>query len=138
MLEIPSAIIATRVIESAYLPPQRLKPLLLRLRVDPGANDKGNDIEEWHPSVLRQELLGKGQCQGRDDPTDFHDWHEAGSDRRSDLVEGPSAGNDGHGSEVDCVLDGCDLRIAQCQSCSAPKAPKDQHSWDGADVQPSC
>ena len=98
--------------ELAYLPSQRLESLLLRLGIDPGANDKSNDIEERHPSLLRQELLGKSQCQGRDDPANFHDRHEAGSDRRSDLVEGPGAGDDGHGSEIDCVLDGCNLQIA--------------------------
>ena len=129
MLEIPSAIIVTRVIDSAYLPPQSLKPLLLRLRIDPGADDERNDIEERHPSLLRQEFLGKRQCQGGDNPADFHDWHEAGSDSRSDLVEGPGASDDGHGGEVDCVLDGCNLQLAQCQPCSAPKTHKAQRSW---------
>lgn len=34
-------------------------------------------------------------------------------------MEGPSAGDDGHGGEVDCVLDGCDLKSSQCQpSCA--------------------
>ena len=41
-----------QVIGLAYLPPQSLKSLLLRLRIDPGANDKGNDIEERHPGVF--------------------------------------------------------------------------------------
>ena len=36
-------------------------------------------------------------------------------------MEGPGAGDDGHGGEVNGVLDGCDLRIAPCQPCSAPK-----------------
>lgn len=107
---------------SSYLPPQSLKSLLLRLRIDPGANDKGNDVEERHPGMLRQEFLGKGQCQGRDDPADFHDGHEAGSDGRSDLVEGPGASDDGHGGEVDCILDRSDLKVAQSQPWSAPKA----------------
>ena len=61
--------------------------------------------------MLRQELLGKGQRQGRDDPADFHDGHEAGSDGRSDLVEGPGARDDGDGGEIDGILDGCDLQI---------------------------
>lgn len=100
------------VIGSAYLPPQSLKPLLLRLGVDPGANDKSNDVEEGDPGMLGQELLGKGQCQGRDDPADFHDRHEAGSNGCSDLVEGPGAGDDSHGGKIDCILNRCDLQIA--------------------------
>ena len=36
-------------------------------------------------------------------------------------MEGPGAGDDGHGGQVNGVLDGCDLRIAPCQPCSAPK-----------------
>ena len=79
--------------------------------------------------MFGQELLGKGQCAGRDDPAHFHDRHETGSDGRSDLVEGPGAGNDGHGGEVDCVLDGGDLQSARCQPCSASKAPKVRSSW---------
>ena len=94
-----------------YLPPQSLKPLLLRLGIDPGADDKGEDVEERHPGLLGQELLRKGQRQGRDDPADLHDGHEASSDGRSDLVEGPGPGDDGHGGEVDGVLDGCNLHI---------------------------
>lgn len=66
--------------------------------------------------------MGKRQCQRRDDPADFHDGHEAGSNGRSDLVEGPGAGDDGHGGEVDCILDRSDLKDAQGQPCSAPKA----------------
>ena len=62
-----------------------------------------------------QKLLGECQRQRRDDPADFHDRHEAGSDGRSDLMEGPGASNDSHGGEIDCVLDGCDLHITQCQ-----------------------
>lgn len=107
---------------SSYLPPQSLKPLLLCLGIDPGANDKGNDVEERHPGMLRQEFLGERQGQGRDDPADLHDGHEACSDGRSDLVEGPGAGDDGHGGEVDCILDRSDLEIARGQPCSAPKA----------------
>ena len=45
----------------AYLPPQSLKSLLLRLRIDPRANDKGNNVEERHPGVFWQKLLG--ECQ---------------------------------------------------------------------------
>ena len=99
----------------AYLPPQSLKSLLLRLRIDPGADDKGNNIEERHPSVFWQELLGECQRQRRDDPANFHDRHEAGSDGRSDLMEGPRTSNDSHRGEIDCVLDWCDLHITQRQ-----------------------
>lgn len=41
--------------------PQSRKPLLLGVGVDICANNEGNNIEEWHPSLLRQEFLGKGQ-----------------------------------------------------------------------------
>ena len=64
-----------------------------------------------------QKLLGKRQGQRRDDPANFHNRHEAGSDGRSDLMVGPGASDDSHGGEVDCVLDGCDLHITQCQPC---------------------
>ena len=40
------------IVESTYLPPQSLKPLLLRLGIDPGANDKANNVEEGHPSLF--------------------------------------------------------------------------------------
>ncbi|KAB8360594.1 hypothetical protein FH972_024332 [Carpinus fangiana] len=68
-------------------------------RVD-GADDKGNGVEERHPRLLRQELLRKSQRQGRCDPADLHDRHEAGSHRRADLVEGARAGDDCHEDQI--------------------------------------
>ena len=120
MLKIPVSHYPCEVMQSTYLPPQSLKSLFLRLGIDPRADDEGYDVEERHPSVLRQELLGKSQCHGRDDPAHFHDGHKAGSDGRSDLVEGPGAGDDCHGSEVDGVLDGCNLQITPCLALLCP------------------
>ena len=85
------------VTQLAYLFPQSREPLLLGLRVDPCANDKGNDVKERHPGLLWQEFLGECQRQRRGNPADLHDGHESSSDGSSDLVEGPRAGDDGHG-----------------------------------------
>ena len=93
------------------LPPQGCQPLLLRVGVDVRADDKGDDVEERHPHLLGQELLSKGQGDRGRDPRDLHDGHEAGADRRPDLVEGLCAGDDGHRDEVDGVLDWRDLDV---------------------------
>lgn len=85
--------------------PQSSQALLLGVRVDVGADDKGDDVEERHPRLLGQELLRERQGQRRGDPADLHDRHEAGPDGRAHLVEGPRAGDDGHGDEIDGVLD---------------------------------
>ena len=94
---------------SAHLPPQSSQPLLLGVRVNVGADHECHDVEERYPSLLGKELLGKRQRDWRSDPADLHDWHEAGPDGGTDLVEGPSSGDDGHGSQIDGVLDGCNL-----------------------------
>lgn len=77
--------------------------------IDIGANEKADDVEEWHPGVLREELLCKGQRQGRGDPADLHDRHEAGLDGGADLVDRARTGNDGHRRQIDSVLNGGDL-----------------------------
>ena len=59
--------------------------------------------------MLGKELLRESQRDRRGDPADFHHGHEASSDCGSDLVESPRPGNDGHGGEVDGVLDWGDL-----------------------------
>jgi len=41
--------------------PQSRQPLLLGMRIDVCTNDKGNDVEEWHPRLLGKELLRKRQ-----------------------------------------------------------------------------
>ena len=87
------------------LPPQCSESLLLGVRVDVCTNYKRNHVEEWHPSLLREEGLGKRERDGRCDPADAHDWPESGLDSRLDLMESPRAGNDGHGDKIDCVLD---------------------------------
>lgn len=85
------------------------KSLLLGVGIDVGADDKGNDVEERHPGLLRQELLGESQGDGGGGPGDLHDGHETGADGGADLVEGAGACNDGHAGQVDCVLNGGDL-----------------------------
>ena len=88
------------------LSPQSREPLLLGVRVDVCTNDESNDIEEWHPSMLGKEFLGERQGNRRYDPAHLHDGHEAGLDGGLDLVVGAGAGDQGHGHEVDGVLDG--------------------------------
>ena len=82
------------------------------MRVDVGTDDETDNVEEGYPSRLGQELLGKGQRDGRDDPADLHDGPEAGLDGRLDLVESTGARDKGHGDEVDAVLDGRNLRLS--------------------------
>jgi hypothetical protein len=95
---------------TVVLAPQGGKALLLGVGVDVGANDKADNVEEGHPRRLGQELLGKGERDGRDDPADLHDGPEAGLDRGTHLVKGAGTGDDGHGDEVYRVLDGRHLR----------------------------
>ena len=88
------------------LAPQGGQTLLLGVCVDVGTDDETYDVEEGHPRRFRQELLGKGERDGRNDPADLHDGPEAGLDRGAHLVEGAGARDDGHGDEVYRVLDG--------------------------------
>ena len=76
------------------------------MRVDICPNDKSDNVEERYPDLLREELLRKSQGNRGDDPADLHDRHEAGLDGGAYLVESARACNDGHGNEIDCVLDG--------------------------------
>ncbi len=93
-----------------HLLPQRGEPLLLCVSVDIGADTEGHKVEEWHPGMLWEELLRKGQGDWRSDPADFHDWHETSTDGGTDLMPGAGAGNESHGGQIDGVLDGCDLK----------------------------
>jgi hypothetical protein len=95
--------------------PQSRKALLLGVRVDVSPDDKGDKVEERHPGFLWKEGLREGKADGRSDPRDAHDGPEAGADGRADLVECAGTGDDGHGDEVDGVLDGGDLREGYCQ-----------------------
>lgn len=88
---------------------QSCKTSLLGDGVDVGANDEGHQVEEGHPSVFGQELLGKGQADGAGDPGHTHDLPEADTDGGADLVVCAGTGNQGHGRQVDGVLDGGDL-----------------------------
>ena len=66
------------------------------MRIDIGADDEGNDVEERNPSLLRQELLRKCQGQWGSNPGNFHNWHETSSNSRADLVESLGTSNDCH------------------------------------------
>jgi hypothetical protein len=109
----PAAATAVAVV----LSPQSSEPLLLGVRVDVCADDEANDVEKGHPGGLGQELLGKSQRDGGDDPADLHDGPETSLDGCADLVECTGAGNEGHRDEVDAVLDGGDLgRVSATRS----------------------
>jgi hypothetical protein len=101
----PAAATAVAVV----LSPQSSEPLLLGVCVDVGTDDETDDVEEGHPSALWEELLGKGQRDGRDDPADLHDRPEASLDSRADLVECTGTRDERHRNEVYAVLDGGDL-----------------------------
>lgn len=88
---------------------QRREPLLLGDSVDVRAQYEPHQVEERHPRALGQELLRKRQADGRCHPADLHDLPEAHVHRRPHLVVCPGAGDNGHGAEVNGVLDGCDL-----------------------------
>ena len=87
--------------------------------VDVGSNEESNNVEEGHPGVLREELLSEGQAQGRGDPADLHNGHEASLNGSANLVDGARTGDNGHGGEVDAVLNGGDLGkrgdVSRCQ-----------------------
>lgn len=87
--------------------------LLLGDGVDVRADDEGDEVEEGHPELVGEELLRKGQADGRGDPGHAHDLPEADADCCPDLVIGAGAGDEGHGNEVDAVLDGSDLWYCQ-------------------------
>jgi len=79
--------------------------------VDVRPDNERNNVEEWHPRFLWQELLRKRQRKRRGNPADLHDWPETGSDGRADLVEGACTSDDGHGGQVDGVLDRRDDQV---------------------------
>ena len=85
------------------------QPLLLGHHVDVGTDREGDNVEEDHPSRLGEELLSEGEAERGADPRNFHDLPEADTNGGADLVVGPGASNQGHGDEVDRVLDGGDL-----------------------------
>jgi hypothetical protein len=81
---------------AVVLSPQSSESLLLSVCVDVGTDDETDNVEEGDPSGLREELLGKGQRDGRDDPADLHDGPEASLDGRADLVECTGTRNERH------------------------------------------
>src|ERR1700748_2537704 len=76
--------------------PQSSKSLLLGVRVDIGANDEGDKIEEWNPRFLWKECLSEGQTNGRSNPANPHNGPEASSNGSPDLMEGTSASDHRH------------------------------------------
>lgn len=88
---------------------QRRQALLLGNRVDVGADDERNNVEEGHPCVLGKELLGKSQADRRCNPADAHNFPETNLDSRPHVVEALGASNNGHGDEVDGILDRSNL-----------------------------
>lgn len=103
----PIILIRSPTLPSLGIPlPQRRQPLLLSKSIDISADDEADEVEEGRPELLREEGLRESQRQRGCDPGDFHDGHEAGADRRADLVEGAGACDDGHEEEVDDVLNG--------------------------------
>jgi hypothetical protein len=101
----PAAAAAVAVVLSS----QSSEPLLLGVCVDVCADNEADNVEEWDPGDLWEELLGKRQRDGGNDPADLHDGPETSLDSSADLVEGTGACNERHGDEVDAVLDGGDL-----------------------------
>src|SRR5690242_16086350 len=112
---------ATAAAVAVVLAPQGGEPLLLGVRVDVCADDEADDVEKGHPRGLGQELLRKGQRDGRHDPADLHDGHEARLDRGADLVECAGARDERHRRQVHAVLDGRDLRTSAVHT-TAPSA----------------
>lgn len=93
------------------LPPESLQSLLLGMCIDVSTNHEADEVEEWYPNLIRQECLGKGKRKWRCDPGDFHDGHETCTHSSADLMESACACDDGHGGQVDYVLDRGDLRL---------------------------
>jgi len=91
---------------------QRSEPLLLGRRIDVCSNEEPNKVEEWHPGLLRQELLCECEAQWRGNPADLHDWQETRLPSCVNLVDSASSGYDCHGDEVDAVLDRSNDEIA--------------------------
>lgn len=77
--------------------------------VDVRPDHKCHKVEERHPGLFGQELLGECERDWGSDPRHLHHRHEACANGSADLVKGACARNDGHGSQVDSILDGGDL-----------------------------
>lgn len=102
----------TRTVSSlVVLSAERFEALSLGVGIDICANDKSNDIEEWHPGMFGEEILRERQGDRRCDPADFHDRHETSADGGADLVEGARAGNNGHRDQVYGILNRSDLQV---------------------------
>lgn len=95
----------------AYLS-ESLETLLLGVGVDVGTDDETDNVEEWHPGVLWQELLREGESDRRSDPAHLHDRQETGLDSCTDLVNRPSTCNDSHRREIDYILNRRDLEYS--------------------------
>lgn len=91
--------------EGTYAASQSFQSLLLGVRVDVGADNETDDVEEWYPGLLGQKLLCECKAQGRSNPADFHHSPKASSNRSANLVECARSRDNGHGGKVDHVLD---------------------------------
>jgi len=92
------------------LPPQRCKPLLLGVCIDICTDDKSDDVEKWHPRLFRKEFLRECEGNWRCDPADLHDGHETSFNSCTNLMESSRSSDDRHWSQVNCVLQGRNLR----------------------------
>lgn len=81
------------------------KPLLLGDSVDVGADNECDEVEEGNPEVVGEELLRESKADGRGNPANLHDLPESHTNSGLDLVKGLRASNQGHGNEVNAVLD---------------------------------
>jgi len=116
----PIKIIGSSTLTSSLavvLLPQCRQPLLLGVCVDVGTDHESDQVEEGNPDLLWEELLRKCQGDRRCGPGYLHDGHETCVDGRANLVEGACTSNDGHGGEVDGVLDGRDLEDISALAC---------------------
>jgi hypothetical protein len=94
------------------------------MRIDVCPNDKGNDVEKWHPRLLGKELLRKRQGYWRSNPANLHDREEARSNGSIDLVECPGTGNHSHRCQIDGVLNRRNLSQAYVLAANpCPKLP---------------
>lgn len=102
------AVVGSAVVTEVLLA-EGCEALLLGNGVDVGTNDEGDDVEEGDPELVGKELLRKGKADGRGDPRNAHHLPEANLDGSANLVVGTGTGDEGHGDQVNAVLDRSDL-----------------------------
>lgn len=85
---------------------------LLGESIDIGSDDETDEVEEWNPGVLGQELLSEGQSQRAGDPADLHDGEETRPDHGLNVLLLPGTGDDRHAGKVDNILDRSNNEVA--------------------------